>query len=102
MYNDVKKHLLGIGEGWCPFVEPVLEDISRKGGTIVQVKEKFGGLRIYTHGGDYEAISDLIRGAESAVSHICEECGKVGSLSQNKRGWMKTLCIDHIGEQNAE
>lgn len=101
MEYHLKKHLANIGPGWQSIVAPVLEDIDRKGGAILQVKEKFGGLRIYTQGGDYEAISEMIRGAESAVSHICEECGKVGSLV-NRNGWLKTACIDHAGEQNAD
>lgn len=101
MYVDIEKHLQSIGPGWQDIVRPVLEDIARKNGTVIQVKEKFGGLRIYTHGGDYEAITELIRGAESAVSHICEECGKVGSLTSD-RGILKTACIEHAGEQNAE
>lgn len=101
MDQNITKHLLNIGPGWRPIVEPVLEDIARKGANILQVKEKFGGLRIYTHGGDYEAVQDMVRGAESAVSHICEECGKVGSLV-NRDGWWITACIDHAGKANAE
>ena len=57
-----------------------------------QIKEKFGGLRIYYSGGD-----DYIRGAISMAEEmsykICEVCGNKGS--PNKNGWIHTLCEAH-------
>jgi hypothetical protein len=59
----------------------------------MQVKEKFGGLRIYTQGGDLDAIDTVVRSAESLASITCEECGGSGQLvNLNKSFWMKTLC----------
>lgn len=56
---------------------------------VVQVKEKFGGLRYYIHGGD-EYIYNLISKAEDETFKICEKCGKPGKL--RTKGWYYTLC----------
>ena len=57
--------------------------------TFDQVKEKFGGLRMYFSGGD-EYISGLVAMAESFSYKICEGCGERGK--SNKSGWIVTLC----------
>lgn len=54
-----------------------------------QVKEKFGGLRAYSSGGN-----DYTRGlkhmAEAMSYCICEHCGNKGR--PNTSGWIATLC----------
>lgn len=54
-----------------------------------QVKEKFGGLRVYYSGGD-DCIRGAIRMAEEMSYKICEVCGNSGR--PNKQGWIATLC----------
>lgn len=54
-----------------------------------QIKEKFGGLRIYYSGGD-EYIRGVIHMAESMSYFVCEDCGNKGK--PNKGGWISTLC----------
>lgn len=54
-----------------------------------QIKEKFGGLRVYLSGGD-EYVKGLVRMAEGFSYKICEVCGERGS--PNKGGWITTLC----------
>jgi hypothetical protein len=56
---------------------------------ISQVKEKFGGLRFYTYGGD-KYVRGMIHFAESMSFKICEYCGSQGELGG--QGWYKTLC----------
>jgi hypothetical protein len=57
-----------------------------------QVKEKFGGLRLYmTHGN--EEIWKIIDRAEIESYKTCEECGKNGEL-RNDLPWHRTLCYD--------
>jgi hypothetical protein len=54
-----------------------------------QIKEKFGGLRVYYSGGD-GYVGGLV-GMASAMSYkICEICGERGK--PNKGGWIVTLC----------
>lgn len=57
-----------------------------------QVKEKYGGLRIYFSGGD-EYVEGLISLAESYSYHVCEECGNKGE--SNKQGWISVRCEAH-------
>jgi len=54
-----------------------------------QVKEKYGGLRVYFSGGD-EYVEGLISMAESFSYKVCEVCG--GKGKPNKGGWISTLC----------
>jgi len=54
-----------------------------------QIKEKFGGLRVYFSGGD-DYIEGLVSMAESFSYKICEICGERGQ--PNKGGWIVTLC----------
>jgi hypothetical protein len=57
-----------------------------------QIKEKFGGIRIYYTGGD-----DYVRGVVSLADEmsykICEVCGNAGK--PNKGGWISVLCDEH-------
>lgn len=57
--------------------------------TFDQVKEKFGGLRIYFSGGD-DYVDGLVSMAEEYSYKICEVCGNSGK--PNKGGWISTLC----------
>ena len=62
-----------------------------------QVKEKFGTLRFYGHGGD-KKIWNYITFAELFSGRICETCGKPGKLSQNS-GWWYTACEEHTRKE---
>jgi hypothetical protein len=57
---------------------------------VVQVKEKFGTLRFYVHGGD-DRVDNIISAMEMASSLICEWCGAAGEL-RDDGGWYTTLC----------
>jgi len=54
-----------------------------------QIKEKFGGLRIYFSGGD-DYIEGVVDMAEEYSYKVCEVCGNSGK--PNKGGWITTLC----------
>jgi hypothetical protein len=61
---------------------------------VLQVKEKFGGLRFYTGGIPVEVAEKVyaaISMAESMSYVICEECGCPGKLRED-RSWLLTLC----------
>lgn len=61
----------------------------------LQVKEKFGGLRFYTSGGD-EYTRALIDDAESLSYSICEQCGRMDDdVGRNRKGWIQTTCREH-------
>lgn len=65
---------------------------------VRQIKEKFGGLRFYTQGGD-QYVSGLIGMAESWASQTCEKCGETGTRRHG--GWVRTLCDKHEAEYMA-
>ena len=64
-----------------------------------QIKEKFGTLRFYYHGGD-EYIRGLEAMAESMTSRTCEDCGNPGvTRSTERKRWVRVLCDKHAIEQ---
>ena len=59
---------------------------------VLQVKEKYGGLRFYTNGlieGGYEIISKY----ENLSETTCEICGEIGKIRGDY--WLKCLCDKH-------
>ncbi|NBP03941.1 MAG: hypothetical protein EBU90_28360 [Proteobacteria bacterium] len=64
-----------------------------------QVKEKFGGLRIYFSGGD-KYIEGVIDMAEEYSYKLCEVCGNSGK--PNKNGWISVLCDKHREESTKQ
>lgn len=60
-----------------------------------QIKEKFGGLRIYFNGGD-DRVSGMIGLAEDMSYKLCENCGNKGK--PNEGGWITTLCDNCRGK----
>lgn len=81
-----------VGDGWSPLVLEVYENLSENT-HIVQIKEKWGGLRIYIdHGTD--ADWDLLEDVERRSFEICEVCGKTGK-TRTDLPWHLTLCETH-------
>jgi hypothetical protein len=82
-----------VGDGWEPLLRRTFEQLSRLDPppVLAQVKEKYGGLRIYWHGGpDSDVVDDIVDAAEAESYRICEECGKPGE--PNTTGWISTRC----------
>ena len=60
---------------------------------FAQIKEKFGGIRIYYDGGDHQTVRNLVREAENLADITCESCGTTEFVKkQNNRGWIHTSC----------
>lgn len=87
------------GEGWKPILTELFNKIQDvidaepdqyKEFSLIEVKEKYGTLRVYCSYYTKE-ITRLIDEAESKSSLICEECGKPGVLYK-VCGWYSTLC----------
>lgn len=57
-----------------------------------QIKEKYGGLRVYFSGGD-DYIEGLVSMAEAISYKICDVCGNKGEA--NKSGWISVRCEAH-------
>ncbi len=94
LFRDMPKGPYGFdcGEGWKGILTRLLEKLealSLPRLKIVQIKQKFGELRVYVEGGD-EDVFRLIREAEGAAIVVCESCGAPGS--KTNEGRILTLC----------
>ena len=100
--TDIRVGLMAFGfecgKGWDKILEKLFSDIDsvltpdeKKEFRVTQVKEKFGGLRVYTNFGD-DKIWDLISKAEDESYKTCEECGSKWFVTQSK-GWIVSLCL---------
>jgi len=63
---------------------------------LLQVKEKFGELRVYyrlkkLEGNAIAAIARAINETQEASTHVCEVCGRPSTLLPNNQ--MKTRCV---------
>ena len=84
------------GEGWYPIIQPLIDLAESKNLKILQIKEKFGGLRFYYEGVD-EEMSEAISKAAAIADVTCELCGK--PATERFGGWIRVLCDEHAIER---
>lgn len=65
------------------------EDL-RKHHRAIQIKQKFGVLRVYMSNMAPRMIG-MIHTAEEESAKTCEECGRPGSIDK-KKSWRRALC----------
>jgi hypothetical protein len=86
--------LFECGDGWFDIVDKALmamDPILREGEIkILQIKEKYGGLRIYTTFTN-DALDAIVARAEDEAKKTCEICGREGKMTCTHR-WYRTLC----------
>lgn len=91
-----------VPSGWVPLVDKLCDDIYNNDPNVkvLQVKEKFGGLRFYYQGSLYEegeVVDKLVVAAEKMSYKTCQKCGIVDNHKVETVGegwWIKTLCED--------
>jgi hypothetical protein len=85
-------------EGWWPLIVEMDEQLAAIDPDIkyYQIKEKFGGLRVYTTQWSPEVIR-TIADAGGKSYRTCEYCGASGRLRDLT--WVKTLCDEHADRQ---
>ncbi len=85
------------GDGWFGLVFmlcSVLERIKKSNIKILQIKEKWGGLRFYVVCANEEQL-DYIDMAEEFSFFVCENCGRIDKgVTTEGKGWIRTLCND--------
>lgn len=83
-----------VGNGWHSLLDIIFDKLETVSNPpkVIQVKEKWGGLRVYTDYMDTE-IDRVIYEMESLSFKTCEVCGEVGAL--RGRGWYYTSCDAH-------
>ena len=101
------------GDGWIPLIEEAKTIIAKYNQKLkeeyldaeplefIQIKEKWGGLRIYLNYYVKE-IADQIHELESKSLNICEHCGTIKNVKSDwTHGWIMTLC-DKCREEELE
>lgn len=96
METNFEKYGIECGSGWHKLLEPVFEYIEQYNKEheekieVLQVKEKFGGLRFYTNF-HTEELRKLIEEAEDKAYKTCELCGSTENTGRTG-GWITTCC----------
>lgn len=86
--------------GWATLYDPIIQEVMKLNGTILQVKEKFGCLRIYfmlpsdVCPDAKRRLSILAAKAEETSSKVCEICGNPGGIIKDG-GWYRVRCEEH-------
>jgi hypothetical protein len=103
IHGDVRHTLMRFGfqhgDGWfnllwrlCEDLEPLVAEMekeSKQSFEVLQVKEKFGGLR-FSVNQHTDAINERIGAAVQESFNTCELCGKPGQLFQSP--WLGVRC----------
>ena len=77
------------GNGWKDILDRLFAKI-KDDTKVVQVKEKWGLLRVYVDTATNETYN-AIDEAERESAKTCEECGSTEGVT-TAGGWLKTLC----------
>ncbi len=100
--SALAKQGFAVGDGWLGVLDALAAEIEqsciasgRSFPVFLQVKEKFGVLRVYVDGAD-EAIDGAIARAERSAARTCEVCGEPGRTHQI--AGVRTRCPNHISE----
>lgn len=96
-YENILNCAIECNFGWLDIIEQACYNINDhvtrtqfENFKIVQIKEKFGQLRIYTSFTD-TYIDGVIDMACSMSNCTCEVCGNKGRICSEKP-WIRTLC----------
>lgn len=98
-----KIEYISIKPGWYPLINTVFKAIEFHLKTFppeinhlyhaIQIKEKFGTLRIYCDM-TTSVIDGIIYLAEELSSHICELCASMNATQHTVKHYIMTLCPD--------
>jgi len=102
----LKEASLPVGDGWYKIMDELCNKIQNhikrnklKHIRVVQIKEKFGGLRFYINESS-EEIYEYVYKAEEESLVTCEECGSKDRVKQIRGDWIATLCYKCAEERN--
>lgn len=99
LFRDIESCDFAVELGWKAIIEDLCLDLDAMcipSLRVVQVKEKFGGLRFYVTGADENPlVHDRIYMAEVLAATTCERCGQPGKPGQ----FLMTLCHSCLKKQ---
>ena len=93
-----------VGPGWFPIVEDMLKKMSSVAIRpqllqLEQIKEKFGGLRVYYSAAAAieKQVDSIVAKAEDAAARTCEHCGQPNTKEQHHVGYNNICeaCASH-------
>lgn len=99
-FPDLLRHAYDVSPppGWVPLVHRLLQRVDaalsredREEFRVSQIKEKFGGLRVYHNGRD--DIETMVDAADEEAQRTCEVCGAPGR--KRTGGWIAVRCDEH-------
>lgn len=81
------------GSGWYDIIDELLDKLKKIDPDIVilQIKEKFGILRVYVRTSKIPEVDKAINMAQNRSESTCERCGKHG-ITRQVGDWTRTLC----------
>jgi hypothetical protein len=93
------------GAGWRPLLVRLLEQLESEiagmmpheqaDTRISQIKEKFGGLRVYMRGTVTPTMEQAIGAAVEEAANTCEACGAPARMTRAETGTWGTRCEHH-------
>lgn len=92
--GPVTGYKVDVGPGWHDLLGRLHAELAAvdPGYQTVQVKEKFGLLRVYLRRTPDE-FRNIVSRFEALSGQVCENCGKPGECkASTPHGWIKTLC----------
>ena len=129
-FEDLPYYMVSIDPGWfepieaaCRRIDALLTSKEKALFRWRQIKEKFGGLRMYwNEGGVYldfigpdslahivveparpllseetrERIAGIVAQAAKQAARRCQVCGAPGQLRRRQNGWLVTACDRHV------
>lgn len=95
-----------VDKGWVPLVNELLAKLIELEPNIqvIQIKEKFGGLRFYygNVSNDRESrVNVLVEGYELLANKTCEHCGSTENVERRGPMWIKTYCQECHAKRDA-
>lgn len=108
IYTPIELFGVECGKGWYPLIEPIIEYIDNYNKdlpkdehiVILQIKEKWGVLQIYTNYHTDE-LYEMINKAEDASWNICESCGSEKYVG-NTDHYISVCCVDCLEKMIAK
>lgn len=90
-------------DGWKNLIYELSEKLSKLDPecVVLQVKEKFGGLRFYAFS-ETDGVQSLINEYESKSYKTCERCGITEGVKKRGGNWLHTFCDNCDIEFNKE
>jgi len=101
LFSDPELQEIQCHEGWSDLLDSLLRTLQNHQDSnpqmpqirLLQVKEKWGELRVYFSGGDAFCTGAIALATQLSLA-ICEACGRPGTLIGER--WVKVRCDHHL------